>query len=84
MFPTLEHVLSEIVHKGIKDHLLGIFGSFSWSGGGVKNLEKFSEQIQWQLVNPPVEEKGALKSEKYEQAIALANAMADELDKVFA
>jgi len=83
MFPAVEAVVREIEHKGIKDRLLGIFGSYSWNGGGVKNLEAFAGAIQWELVNPPVEEKGALKAEKLSEAKGLANAMADKLDQLF-
>lgn len=83
MFPSVESVVREIEHKGIKDHFLGIFGSYSWNGGGVKNLEKFAEAIKWDVVNPSVEEKGALKADKYEEARLLADAMADKLESVF-
>ncbi len=83
MFPSVESVVREIEHKGIKDHYLGVFGSYSWNGGGVKNLEKFSDTIKWEVVNPSVEEKGALKQDKYEEAKQLANAMADKLDEYF-
>jgi len=79
LFPGVENLLTKIEHMGIKNHLLGIFGSFGWSGGGVKNLQKFADTIKWELVSAPVEEKGTLKSEKFEQCIALANAMADKL-----
>ncbi len=81
MFPTVENALNELLHKGIKDRVLGVFGSYSWNGGGVKNLEKFSEQIKWEIVNPSVEEKGALKKDKFTEAVALANAMADKLEE---
>lgn len=83
MFPSVESVVREVEHKGIKDHFLGLFGSFSWNGGGVKNLEKFAEAIQWEIVNPSVEEKGALKYDKSEEAKQLANNMADKLDDFF-
>lgn len=79
IFPSVESLLTKIEHMGIKNHLLGIFGSFGWSGGGVKNLQKFAETIKWELVSSPVEEKGTLKNEKFEQCIVLANAMADRL-----
>lgn len=80
MFPTVETLLTKIEHMGVKDHLLGIFGSYTWNGGGVKNINKFAEKIKWEVVNDPVEEQGALKKDKFEQCIALANAMADKLD----
>lgn len=79
LFPSVETLLTKIEHMGIKNHLLGIFGSFGWNGGGVKNLQKFAETIKWEVVSQPVEEKGTLKSEKFEQCIELANAMADRL-----
>lgn len=83
MFPSVESAVRELQHKGIKDHLLAVFGSYSWNGGGVKNLEKFSEEIKWEVINPSVEEKGALKKDKYEEAQALANAMADRLEELY-
>jgi flavorubredoxin len=79
LFPSVESLVTKIEHTGIKNHLLGIFGSFGWNGGGVKNLQKFAENIKWDLVYAPVEEKGTLKKEKFEQCIELANAMADRL-----
>lgn len=83
MFPSVENAIKELLNKGIKDHLLGIFGSFSWNGGGVKNLEKFSEEIKWEIVNPSVEEKGALKRDKFNESVCLANAMADKLNEIY-
>ncbi len=79
LFPSVESLVTKIEHMGIKNHLLGIFGSFGWNGGGVKNLQKFAENIKWELVYDPVEEKGTLKKNKTEQCIELANAMADKL-----
>ena len=79
LFPSVESLVTKIEHMGIKNHLLGIFGSFGWNGGGVKNLQKFADTIKWNLVYEPVEEKGTLKNEKFEQCIKLANAMADRL-----
>jgi len=79
LFPAVESLVTKIEHMGIKNHLLGIFGSFGWNGGGVKNLQKFAETIKWELVYDPIEEKGTLKKEKFGQCVELANAMADKL-----
>lgn len=79
LFPSVETLLTKIEHMGIKNHLLGIFGSFGWNGGGVKNLQAFADKIKWDLVYDPVEEKGTLKQAKFDQCIELANAMADRL-----
>ncbi len=79
MFPNVENLLTTVQHMGVRDHLLGVFGNFSWNGGGVKNLMKFADSCGWELVSDPVEEKGALKAEKYQKCIDLANAMADKI-----
>jgi flavorubredoxin len=79
LFPSIENLVTKIEHMGIKNHILGIFGSFGWNGGGVKNLQKFAENIKWELAGEPIEEKGTLKTDKYQQCIDLANAVADKL-----
>ncbi|TKG95987.1 FprA family A-type flavoprotein [Puteibacter caeruleilacunae] len=79
MFPSVENILTKIEHMGVKNHLLGIFGSFSWNGGGVKNLKKFADNIKWDLVYDPIEEKGSLKGDKFAMCVNLANEMADRL-----
>jgi len=79
LFPNVEILLSTIEHMAPKNHYLGIFGNYSWCGGGVKNLKIFAEKINWELVYDPVEEKGTLKSTNREELIKLADAMADKL-----
>lgn len=79
LFPNVEILLSTIEHMAPKNHLLGIFGNYSWNGGGVKNLLTFAEKIKWDLVYNPIEEKGALKPNNREELLKLADAMADKL-----
>ena len=82
IFPNVEILLSTIEHMAVKNHYFGYFGNFLWNGGGVLNLRKFAESMHcmgWENVYEPVEEKGSLKAEKFQQCIDLANAMADKL-----
>jgi flavorubredoxin len=79
MFPNMESLLLKIAHMGIRDHYLGIFGNYSWNGGGVKNLRKFADDIKWELVFDPVEEQGSLKESRYGECLRMADAMADRL-----
>ncbi|SET98596.1 Flavorubredoxin [Draconibacterium orientale] len=79
MFPNVETLLTTIEHMAPKDHLLGIFGNYSWNGGGVKNLKTFAEKIKWDMVYEPIEEQGNMKVQTQEELIKLANAMADKL-----
>ncbi len=79
LFPNVEILLSTIEHMAPKNHYLGIFGNYSWNGGGVKNLMTFAENIKWEMVHQPIEEKGALKPDNREELLKLADAMADKL-----
>ncbi|MCY1720845.1 FprA family A-type flavoprotein [Prolixibacteraceae bacterium Z1-6] len=79
MFPNVETLLTTVEHMAPKNHYLGIFGNYSWNGGGVKNLKTFAEKIKWEQVYEPIEEKGNMKVSTREELINLANAMADKL-----
>ncbi|MBK6284524.1 MAG: FprA family A-type flavoprotein [Draconibacterium sp.] len=79
LFPNVEILLSTIEHMAPKNHYLGICGNYSWNGGGVKNLQTFAENIKWEMVYQPIEEKGALKPDNLEELLKLADAMADKL-----
>ncbi|MCD6355062.1 MAG: FprA family A-type flavoprotein [Prolixibacteraceae bacterium] len=79
MFPNVQTLLTSIEHMAPKNHYLGIFGNYSWNGGGVKTLKTFAEKIKWEMVYDPIEEKGAIKSGSKEELIKLADAMADKL-----
>jgi flavorubredoxin len=79
MFPPMEHLCRELLHAGVQNKKLGVFGTFSWNGGGVKNLLKFAEQIKWQQVAGAVEFKGIPAEEDYSRCDALALAMARQV-----
>ena len=79
MFPNVQTLLTTIEHMAPKNHYLGIFGNYSWNGGGVKTLKTFAEKIKWEVVYDPIEEKGAIKTKSKEELIKLADAMADKL-----
>ncbi|WP_320053192.1 FprA family A-type flavoprotein [uncultured Acetobacteroides sp.] len=79
MFPLMEQLTRELEHMGVKDRELGIFGSYSWNGGGVKNIKKFQENVSWNLVSEPVEIYGIPDGKKLAQCDALALEMAEKL-----
>jgi flavorubredoxin len=79
MFPPMEQLCREIVHIGMQNKKLGLFGTFSWNGGGVKNLKKFAEDIKWEQVADSVELKGIPADEDYFKCDALAIAMAQQV-----
>ena len=58
MFPLMENLCRELIHMGVKNRVLGLFGSYSWNGGGVRNLKTFAETIGWEQVCDPAEMHG--------------------------
>ncbi len=79
LHPNMESLTTKLRHMGVKDHYLGILGSFSWAGASVKKLTAIGEELNWEIVGESVEEKHALKADKYEACLRLGKAMADRL-----
>lgn len=79
LFPEIESILSKIEVREVKDRLFGYFGSFTWAGAAVKRLTAFGEKMKWEVVGSPVEQKQALKADKYTECLALGEAMATKL-----
>ncbi len=79
LHPNMESLITKFEHIGVANKLLGIVGSFSWASAAVKKLNVFAENIKWDLVSDAVEEKHALKEEKYEACYNLGKTMAEKL-----
>ena len=79
LFPEIESILDKIETREVKHRLYGYFGSFTWAGAAVKNLAAFGEKMKWDVVGAPVEQKQALKADKYEECWALGEEMARKL-----
>ncbi len=70
--PMMEHLCNELEIINPKHKKFGLFGSFSWSGGGVKYLKTFADKMEWSLVSEPVELLGApdpVKMEKFDELV---------------
>lgn len=76
MLPTMDALTRELLHIGAKNRYLGLFGTYSWNGGGVRTLKQFAEEIGWEQVAEPAEIMGRLTSEKIAVCDALAASMA--------
>jgi len=79
MFPLMENLTRELLHMKIKQKYLGVFGSYSWNGGGVKNLMDFVEDSGLELVADPAEIYGKPTDDKYAQCDVIAMKMADRI-----
>ncbi|MCK9304537.1 MAG: FprA family A-type flavoprotein [Bacteroidales bacterium] len=53
--PMMANLCHELEVVNPKNKKYALFGSYSWSGGGVRTLEQFAEKMTWQRVADPVE-----------------------------
>ncbi len=79
LHPNMEALVSKLRQIGIKNRYLGILGSFTWAGTAAKRLKEFGDSLKLEIVSDPVEEKHALKQQKYEACRTLGKNMAARL-----
>ena len=79
LFPAMRNLVELLQEKGLKDRVLGIFGSFGWTGGAVKNLRSFTEKSGWRLIEPVIEAKCAADGHQLDECVRLGNSMAKAL-----
>lgn len=80
-FPLMDHFVRVLENKMLKHRVVGVFGSYGWSGGGVKELTEFVKRAKWQLVEPVVEVKGAPTEKDLSDCALLGNNIAGLLKK---
>jgi len=51
LFPPMVDVLNMAVRKRIKNKIAGYFGSYGWSGGALREMNKIIEPLKWNLVD---------------------------------
>lgn len=76
LFPAVEALTIKLEQLHIKNRLIGLFGTATWSGGGVKNLIRFAETTGLEMVHPPHEAKYRALEKDYEICRDIAERMA--------
>ncbi|MFY9397509.1 MAG: FprA family A-type flavoprotein [Desulfomonilia bacterium] len=71
LFPAMKTFVELLQEKKLMNRTLGIFGSFGWTGGSVKDLKSFVDKSGWSLVEPLVEVKCSPDGKELEQCIQL-------------
>jgi flavorubredoxin len=79
IFPPMAHLMSDLEHIALKNRFLGIFGSSGWGGGGVRAIQTFAENIQWEVVAEPVEARCSANESDNEQSRVIATVMAQKV-----
>lgn len=77
-FPKISDLINIIEMNKIENHYLGIYGTYSWSGGGVKEIREFGENSKFEVVSE-VEIKSRVNEEDYQDLAKLAKDMAEKV-----
>lgn len=82
VYPMMNQLMYTLKMNKLKNHVLGIFGSYGWSGGAVKELTEFaSEGGTYEVAPTVVDTKGAMKEEDIENLRTLAKEIAEMVRK---
>ncbi len=79
LFPLMGDLIRFLGNETIKSRVSGLFGSYGWSGGAVKELREFVTTMKWELVEPVVESKGAATEDIINDCILLGKKVASKL-----
>ena len=79
VFPLMDHLIRLLENKMLQNRIAGLFGSYGWSGGAMKELSDFVKRMKWELVEPVVEVKGAATDTDIEACRLLGSRIAQRL-----
>lgn len=80
LFPLMEQFVNSLDGKMMQHRITGIFGSYTWSGGALKALQRQAETDHWQLTPPQIETQSGPTAADLEQCAALGRAVAARLN----
>lgn len=83
MFPAIAELTQKIESLELGNRLVASFGSSGWNKAGVKGLNKFLENTDWEVIATSAETKGAPDKSAIEQSKAIAKAMSDRLHELY-
>ncbi|HYQ48188.1 MAG TPA: FprA family A-type flavoprotein, partial [Thermodesulfovibrionales bacterium] len=82
IFPLMDHLIRLLENKMLRDRITGIFGSYGWSGGAVKEMTGFVDRMKWDLTDPVIEVKCSATGEDLKKCALLAVNIARKLQAV--
>ncbi|MBP8785518.1 MAG: FprA family A-type flavoprotein, partial [Synergistaceae bacterium] len=81
LFPPMGNLCRTLTNKMMKNRLLGLCGSYSWSRGALAELQAFAAKGEWELLEPTIESKSNPTDEDLDQCVALGKNMAEALKR---
>ena len=84
LYPPMATLCRSLSNKMMKNRILGICGSYSWSKGALAELQLFAEQGgDWTLIQPSVEVKSCPTEEDLDQCRLLGRNVAEAVKNQF-
>ncbi|MCC3144761.1 FprA family A-type flavoprotein [Halanaerobium sp. Z-7514] len=77
IFPPMEYLLKSLETRNLKKRVLGIFGSYSWSGGALDRLIEFKDFVTCNITEPIIETKFSPNHDVLEQCYELGKNVAE-------
>lgn len=77
-FPFLQDVMDKLEIRTLKNRIFGAFGSYSWAGTSVRDLNKYARKQNWETLGS-VEVKYTTKEEDNRQLIELGRTVAQKV-----
>lgn len=79
LFPLMQTLVTTLENQKMKNHTIGVFGSYSWGGGALKKLKEFAENSGYDKVEATIESKGSPTEVEFKGCVAIGNEMADKI-----
>ena len=76
LFPPMDDFLRLITNVPLKDRLVGVFGTYGWTGGGVKRIREYCQEGKYTLIDPVVEAKCSPKDDDLANCLQLGRNLA--------
>ena len=79
LYPGVESLLSALENRNMKNRFFAFFSGYTWADAGKKAFQKFSENVDFEIVGESVEMKQSLNEDFVKKARRLGVSMAQKL-----
>ena len=81
LYPKMQPILNKLQNYRLKNKYIGVFGNMMWSGGGVKGILEFTNNLKnVEVIGEPIEAKGKPTKEDIAKLTELAYDLAAKLN----
>ncbi len=79
LFPSIKNIVEKFLERKMTSRYVGVIGTATWSGGGVKALNGLVKTLGWEAVGESIEAKYTAKSSDFDQCDLLSKALAEHI-----